>query len=64
MAGQVYTAVVANNGTWALRITALPEGIGPVTLKQNLTILGITLPIDIPLTLLSDTLGIMIELLN
>lgn len=64
VAGQVYTTVVANNGTWALRITALPEGIGPVTLKQNLTILGITLPIDIPLTLLSDTLGIMIELLN
>ncbi len=64
VAEQVYTTVVAANGTWAIRITALPEGVGPVTLKQNLTILGITVPLDIPLTLLSDTLGVTVELLN
>lgn len=64
VAGQVYTTVVAKDGTWAVRLTALPEGIGPVTLKQNLRILGIVVPIDIPLTLLSDTLGITVELLN
>jgi RNA polymerase sigma factor (sigma-70 family) len=64
VAGQVYTTVVASNGTWALRLTALPEGVGPITLKQNLKILGITVPIDIPLKLLSDTLGITVELLN
>lgn len=64
VAGQVYTTVVAANGTWAIRVTALPEGIGPITLKQNLKILGITVPLDIPLTLLSDTLGITVELLN
>lgn len=64
VAGQVYTTVVAANGKWALRLTALPEGVGPITLKQNLKVLGITVPIDIPLTLLSDTLGITVELLN
>jgi RNA polymerase sigma factor (sigma-70 family) len=64
VAGQVYTTVVAANGTWAIRLTALPEGVGPISLKQNLKILGITVPIDIPLTLLSDTLGLTVELLN
>ncbi|HEU4849222.1 MAG TPA: sigma-70 family RNA polymerase sigma factor [Terrimesophilobacter sp.] len=64
VAGQVYTTVVAANGTWAIRITALPEGIGPITLSQKLTILGIIVPLDIPLTLLSDTLGITVEILD
>lgn len=64
VAGQLYTTVVAANGTWAIRITALPEGVGPISLTQRLTILGIPVPIDIPLTLLSDTLGVTVELLN
>ncbi len=64
VAGQAYTTVVAANGKWALRLTALPEGIGPITLKQNLKVLGIPVPINIPLVLLSDTLGITVELLN
>jgi hypothetical protein len=64
VAGQIYTTVVASNGTWALRLTALPEGVGPIKLKQNLKVLGITVPIDIPLKLLSDTLGVTVELLN
>ncbi|MBB5633597.1 RNA polymerase sigma factor (sigma-70 family) [Cryobacterium mesophilum] len=64
VAGQVYTTVVAADGTWALRLTALPDGLGPITLTQRLTILGISVPLDIPLTLLSDTLGITVELLN
>ena len=64
VAGQVYTTVVANDGAWALRLTALPEGVGTITLKQRFTVLGIPVPINIPLTLLSDTLGITVELLN
>lgn len=64
VAGQVYTTVVLQNGTWALKLTALPEGVGPITLKQNLKILGVTVPISIPLTLLSDTLGFTVQLLN
>lgn len=64
VADQLYTTVVAVDGTWALRLTALPEGLGPITLTQRLTILGISVPIDIPLTLLSDTLGITVDLLN
>ncbi len=64
VAGQLYATVVASNGTWALRLTALPEGVGPIKLKQNLKILGVTVPISIPLTLLSDTLGITVELMN
>jgi hypothetical protein len=64
VAGQVYTTVVAANGKWAIRLTALPDGVGPIKLKQNLKILGITVPIDIPLALLSDTLGVTVELLN
>ena len=64
VAGQVYTTIVANDGTWAIRLTALPTGVGPITLKQRLTVLGIPVPIGIPLTLLSDTLGVTVELLN
>lgn len=64
VAGQVYTTVVLQNGTWAMKLTALPDGVGPITVKQNLKILGITVPISIPLTLLSDTLGITVQLLN
>jgi RNA polymerase sigma factor (sigma-70 family) len=64
VAGQVYATVVAANGTWALHLTALPDGVGPIKLKQNLTVLGIPVPINIPLALLSDTLGITVDLLN
>ena len=64
VAGKLYSTVVAANGTWAIRITALPEGTGPITLTQRLTILGVSLPIDIPLALLSDSLGVTVELLN
>lgn len=64
VADQVYTTVVAANGKWALHLTARPDGVGPITLKQNLKILGVTLPIDMPLALLSDTLGVTVDLLN
>lgn len=64
VAGEVYTTVVAKDGTWAIHLTALPDGVGPITLKQRLTVLGIPVPIDIPLSLLSDTLGITVDLLN
>jgi RNA polymerase sigma factor (sigma-70 family) len=64
-AGVVYgTAVVSPQGTWAIHVSVLPQGIGPINLKQNLTVLGIVIPLDIPLSLLSKTLGITINLLN
>jgi RNA polymerase sigma factor (sigma-70 family) len=64
-AGVVYgTAVVTPQGTWAIHVSALPQGIGPISLKQNLTLLGVTVPLDIPLSLLSRTLGVTIDLLN
>ncbi len=63
--GVVYgTAKVASNGTWSIRINALPAGVNTLNLQQTLTLLGITLPINIPLTLNTGGLGVVIHLLN
>ena len=58
------TAKVAANGTWSLQIDALPAGVGALSLTQKLTVLGITLPINIPLTLDTGGLSVVIHLLN
>jgi RNA polymerase sigma factor (sigma-70 family) len=64
-AGVVYgTAKVAANGTWSIRIDALPTSSGPLQLSQTLVkILGV-LPIRIPLSLNTGALGIVVNLLN
>ena len=51
-------------GTWAIHASALPNAVAGVTLKQTLRILGVAVPLDIPLKLLSNTLGVTVELLN
>jgi RNA polymerase sigma factor (sigma-70 family) len=63
--GVVYgTAKVAANGTWSIRIDALPTSSGPLQLSQTLVkILGV-LPIRIPLSLNTGALGIVVNLLN
>jgi hypothetical protein len=58
------TAKVASNGTWSLRIDALPAGTRTLQLSQTLTLLGVSLPIKIPLSLNSGPLGIVVNLLN
>ena len=58
------TAKVAPDGTWSLHIDALPKDSGVLQLTQKLTVLGITLPINIPLSLNTSVLGITIHLLN
>lgn len=64
-AGVVWgTAKVAPDGTWSLHIDALPKDSGVLQLTQKLTVLGITLPINIPLSLNTSILGITIHLLN
>jgi RNA polymerase sigma factor (sigma-70 family) len=63
--GIVYgTAKVASNGTWSLQIDALPSGTNTLQLSQTLSLLGITLPIKIPLSLNTGALGIVVNLLN
>ncbi|MCU1469646.1 MAG: sigma-70 family polymerase sigma factor [Glaciihabitans sp.] len=63
--GMLYgTAKVASNGRWSLLVTALPAGTGTLQLQQRLRVLGIELPINIPLTLNTAALGIVIQLLN
>ncbi len=63
--GIVYgTAKVGTNGSWSLQINALPAGVNTLNLQQTLTLLGVTLPIDIPLTLDTGGLGLVIHLLN
>ena len=58
------TAKVASNGSWSLLVTTLPAGTGTLQLQQRLKVLGIELPINIPLTLNTAGLGIVIQLLN
>jgi RNA polymerase sigma factor (sigma-70 family) len=63
--GIVYgTAKVNANGSFTLLITALPTGSGPLQLSQTLSLLGIKLPINIPLSINSGVLGIVVKLLN
>ena len=64
-AGVVYaTTKVGKDGTWSLLVTALPEGLDTLQLRQRLKLLGVELPIDLPLTLDTGPLGIVIKLLN
>lgn len=64
--GIVYgTAKVNSDGTFTLLVTALPSGSGPLNLSQTLTVLGIKLPITIPLKLdTGGVLGVVVNLLN
>lgn len=63
--GIVYGAtVVTRKGTWAVHASALPNGVVRVTLKQTLRILGVAVPLETPLKLLSSTPGVTVELLN
>ena len=62
--GVVYaTAKVSSSGTWSLQIDALPKD-ATVQLSQSLKVLGITLPINIPLSLNTGVLGVVVKLLN
>ena len=63
--GVVYaTTKVSSDGKWSLLVTALPQGLGTLQLQQRLKVLGIEVPINIPLTLNTGALGIIIQLLN
>jgi RNA polymerase sigma factor (sigma-70 family) len=64
-AGVVYaTTKVASNGKWSVQIDALPTTTGTLNLTQTLTLLGISLPIKLPLTLNTGPLGVVVHLLN
>jgi hypothetical protein len=63
-AGVVYGMTgVTPQGTWAIHITALPSSVVGLQLKQTvLSRLGMNL--DIPLTVLSNSLGVTLEVLG
>ncbi|HEX4058407.1 MAG TPA: sigma-70 family RNA polymerase sigma factor [Galbitalea sp.] len=62
--GIVYaTAKVNSQGKFTLLVTALPSG-SALQLSQTLTLLGITLPLTIPLSLDTGPVGTVIKLLN
>ena len=64
-AGTVYaTTKVGSDGKWSVQIDALPTTTGALSVVQNLTVLGISLPITLPLTLNTGPLGIVVHLLN
>jgi len=63
--GIVYgTTTVGADGKFTLQVDALPSSTNALNLNQTLTLLGISLPIHIPLTLGSGSLGVVINLLN
>jgi hypothetical protein len=63
--GIVYaTTKVGSNGKWSVQIDALPTTTGALNVTQTLTLLGITLPINLPLSLDTGPLGIVVHLLN
>jgi len=63
--GVVYaTTKVGSDGKWSLLVSALPDGLDSLGLSQNLKVLGITLPLKLPLTLDTGPLGIVIKLFN
>jgi RNA polymerase sigma factor (sigma-70 family) len=63
--GVVYgTAKVSADGTWSIQVNALPRGVTTLNLSQTLTLLGVSLPITIPLTVDTGPLGVVITLLN
>jgi RNA polymerase sigma factor (sigma-70 family) len=62
--GIVYgTAKVNSAGQFSLLVTAFPTG-SALQLSQTLTLLGISLPLTIPLSLDSGAVGTVIKLLN
>jgi RNA polymerase sigma factor (sigma-70 family) len=63
-AGVVYaTTKVTPAGTWAIHLTALPAATVGLQLKQSvLGLVGLTL--DVPLTVLSNSLGVSIDVLG
>jgi hypothetical protein len=62
--GIVYgTAKVGSNGKFSLQVDALPQG-SALSLTQHLTVLGVAVPLNIPLTINTGALGIVIHLLN
>jgi RNA polymerase sigma factor (sigma-70 family) len=62
--GIIYgTAKVSSDGSFTLLVTALPSG-SALDLSQTLTLLGISLPLTIPLTLDSGAVGTVVKLLN
>ena len=64
-AGVVYaTTKVGSDGRWSVQIDALPTTTGTLNVSQTLTVLGISLPIKLPLTLNTGPLGIVVHLLN
>jgi RNA polymerase sigma factor (sigma-70 family) len=64
-AGTLYaTTKVGSDGKWSVQIDALPTSTGVLSVVQNLTVLGISLPINLPLTLNTGPLGIVVHLLN
>ncbi|WP_354569721.1 sigma-70 family RNA polymerase sigma factor [Glaciihabitans sp. UYNi722] len=64
-ANTVYaTTTVTAQGTWAVHLTALPDGVGPITVKQTLvSLLGINL-VSVPLSVLSNSLGVTVDILG
>jgi hypothetical protein len=62
--GIVYgTVKVGSDGKFALQVDALPQNT-VLSLTQHLTLHGVVLPIEIPLTIDTGGLGIVIHLLN
>jgi RNA polymerase sigma factor (sigma-70 family) len=64
-AGIVYaTTTVTPQGTWAIHVSALPDGIGQLNVKQTLiNLLGVDL-LSAPLQVLSNSLGITLNILG
>jgi RNA polymerase sigma factor (sigma-70 family) len=63
-AGVVYaTTKVGSDGKFTLQVDAVPKGT-VLNLTQHLTLLGITIPLDIPLSLSLNLGGIKVNLLN
>ena len=63
--GVIYaTTKITPQGTWAVHISALPNGVGPIQLKQTVvSILGVDL-ISTPLQVLSNSLGVTLNILG
>jgi hypothetical protein len=61
--GVVYaTTKVGSDGTWSVQIDALPTTVTSLNLSQRLTVQGVSLPISVPLSLSTSSLGV--NLLN
>ncbi|HEY1529689.1 MAG TPA: sigma-70 family RNA polymerase sigma factor [Galbitalea sp.] len=66
-AGTVYaTTKVGSDGKWSVQIDALPTATGVLSVvqKASLNLLGLSIPLNLPLTLNTGPLGITVHLLN